>query len=226
MINKSGADSIIACLIGSVIGCFLIYVINKCQLNKDSSKLVRLSLYLTFLVLLIQILETYISSFFLLETPKILIIIPSVILCTYAAFKSIDILRNSSNILFIISFFLYAFAVFSLFIYFKTDNIMPLFTHRFRTIIESSLIFAFSSALPNILIADQMTPKEHVINYFITSIFISLICLIIIGVLTPNVAKLYRFPEYITLKELNSLNLLKTSKTLSLLCGILIFSIL
>lgn len=202
MINKSGADSIIACLIGSIIGCLLIYIINKCNLNKDSSKLIRLSLYLTFLVLLIQILETYISSFFLVKTPKLLIVIPSVILCTYASFKSIDILRNSSNILFIISFGLYAFAVFALFAYFKTDNIMPFFTHRFNTIFESALIFAFSSAMPNILIADQMTPKEHVINYFITSIFISLICLLIIGVLTPNVAKLYRFPEYITLKRI------------------------
>lgn len=210
IINISGTDAIISSLLGILIGSFLIYIMKKLNINNTSNKYFLLLIYINFIIISIVILEVFINSFFLISTPKIIIIIPTIVLCIYSSFKSIKQLNNTGLILFFICFSLSILTILSLYLYFDINNIFPLFTSKTINIIKSSFIFATLSSIPNILVLNtKITTKEHIKYYIYTTLFNTLICLIVICCLTLNVAKIYSFPEYMILKRIKLLEFIE-----------------
>ena len=49
LFNESGSDSIIACILGTMLGCLFITFINKMKFNKDNFKLIQFIIYIYFL---------------------------------------------------------------------------------------------------------------------------------------------------------------------------------
>lgn len=201
--NQSGSDAIISCILGSLLGVGLIFLINKMKFSKDNFKLIQLIIYIYFLILACLVLETFIGSFFLLTTPKLMIIAPSLILCLYASFKSMKTIKRTTFLLIFLSLTIFGIAAISLGNFFTFDNITPLFTHSTKSIFKSALVFASLSAAPNILLKEENIKLSKHIKYYLFSCLIhTLVCIITIGALTPNVAKMYSFPEYMVLKRI------------------------
>ncbi|MBQ6841074.1 MAG: GerAB/ArcD/ProY family transporter [Bacilli bacterium] len=203
LFNQSGSDAIIACLLGTLLGIGLIWFINKMNFSKDNFKIIQLIIYIYLLVLSIMVLEAFISSFFLTTTPKLLIIAPSIILCLYASFKKMKTIKRTTFLLFFLSITIFSIAALSLGNFFTISNITPLFTHKTTNILKSAVVFASLSACPNILLKEENIKLSKHIGYYIFSCIIhTLVCTIILGSLTPNVAQIYSFPEYMVLKRI------------------------
>ena len=203
MLNLSGSDSILSCIIGITIGLIIIYLINKMNFNKDKFKLIQICFYLFLITLSITTIETYINQFLLTNTPKIIVIIPAIILCLYTSFKNINSIKRTSFILIIISIFLFILMNILLTSYIDINNILPIFNNKITNIFKSSLIFGVLSSTPNILLKEENIPlKKHLKYYLIVSLLNTFICFLIISILTTNVAKLYSFPEYMILKRI------------------------
>lgn len=203
MFNTSENDSIIAALIGSLLGAIIICIFHKLKRNNPFSKAIEVIICLFFLTSIIMILSTFINSFLLFKTPKILIIAPTIVLCTYAALKGKETITNTSNILIFISITTLLLISISLTKYISIQNVLPLGVHKPQNILLSSFYFAILSAAPNILvISDDLPLKKH-LKYYLFTVFVnSIICFIILSSLTPKVAKLYSFPEYMVLKRI------------------------
>lgn len=203
LFNQCGSDAIISCVLGSILGCALIFLINKMQFNENNYKIIQLIIYIYFLLLSIMILESFISSFFLKSTPKIIIIAPSLLLCLYTSFKKMDTIKRSTFLLVFLGITIFLIAAISLGSFFTISNITPLFTSKVSSIFKSSIIFASLSACPHILLKEENIPiKKHIKYYLVSCLVHTLVCICILGTLTPNVAKIYSFPEYMVLKRI------------------------
>lgn len=201
--NLCGTDSILACLLGTLIGIAFIYILSKTKLNSKISIVFLILLYIYFITDSILILESFINSFFLIQTPRIIIIAPTICLCLWASYKNIKVIRKTSLMLLYLSFMLLVIPFISMANIFSFDNILPLFNHSTMSIFKAAFAFAIISAAPNaLLIEEKINTKKHIIFYIITALINSIICFYIIGVLKPNLVKIYSFPEYMVLKRI------------------------
>jgi len=203
LFNQSGSDAIISCLLGTLLGIFFIHLIHKMKFSKDNFKIIQLIIYFYFLVLAVMVLETFIGSFFLTTTPKIIIIAPSLILCFYAAAKKMITIKRTTFLLLFLSIGIFSLAAISLGNFFTIDNIAPLFIHKTSSIFKSAFIFAILSASPHLLLkGENINFSCHLKGYLFSCLIHTLVCIVILGALTPNVAKIYSFPEYMVLKRI------------------------
>jgi len=200
----TATDSILSCILGTIIGILFIILINKINIESSFYKILSLILYIYFIVISLLILESFINHFFLYTTPKIVIILPSFLLCLYATFKNFKSMQRTSFILVFISFSLFLVAFLSLmFSYFKIENLQPMLVSKPLNIAQGTFIFASLSAMPNILLKNEnISLKKHILYYLLICIMNIIICITIIGVLTPDLAKMYSFPEYMVLKRI------------------------
>ena len=112
-------------------------------------------------------------------------------------------IKRTTFLLFFLSIGIFGVAAISLGNFFTLDNITPLFTHKTSSIFKSALVFASLSACPNILLKEENIPlNSHIKAYLFSCLIHTLVCIIVLGALTPNVAKMYSFPEYMVLKRI------------------------
>lgn len=214
--SMSGKDSIISSILGMLIGIICIVIIHFIKFN-NSNKYLRLITYLLFLVISFSSLENFATSFLLTRTPKIIIITPAIILCLYAAFKNINVLKKSSFIFIILSIISIFITMLLLTKYISISNITPLFTENISNILKSSFIFGVLSSFPNILLKEENIPlKKHILFYIITMIISILIGLFTLSALSINVAKSYSFPEYMVLKRIKILEFIENVENISI----------
>lgn len=210
IISPTKSDAIICFILGNIIGIFFIYLLNKAKLDNKFYKLLKIILYILFIVISTYTIEIFINDFFLLETPKGIIIATSIILCLYASKKDYKVIKYTSVILFILSIFTLGITFISLLNYIKLGSLTPFFTSKITPILKGSLIYASLSTIPHILINDDKLPlKKHIKCYLFSSLICSIVGFLELSVLTPEVAKIYRFPEYILLKRIRLFNFIE-----------------
>lgn len=218
MFNYVENDSLIACLLGTIFGLFIIVLINKMNLNNNFFKIILFLTYLFFIIIVFATFETYTDSFLLTNTPKIIAIIPAFLVSLYASFKSINTTKRVSFIFLIISILSIGLILLMLSSYLNIENVLPLFVHKKTSILKASFTFGVLSAFPNILLKEEKIPlKKHLIYYLITSFINLIICYFILSVLTPYVAKIYSFPEYMVLKRIMIFDFVENVENLSAL---------
>ena len=216
--NLSGSDSIFAGFIGTIIGIIIIILIHKMNFELSFFRLIQIIIYLFFIVFSLTTIETYVSSFLLTKTPKILIIIPAVLICLYASFKDIKTLRRASFIFICLSITSFAIIISMLSSYFCFNNLLPFFTTKMSNILKASLTFGILSAFPNIILKEEnIKLSKHILYYIITTIFYMIICTFTLATLTPEVAKIYSFPEYMVLKRIKFFGFIENVENLSAL---------
>lgn len=219
LISKGGPDAIIACILGTILGCLFTTLINKAPLKSKIYRYIKIILYMLFLCIGTFVLEIFINDFFLIKTPKWFIITPSIILCIYTSFKEMTTFKYTSFILFFLSLFLIFIVMLCCLNIFDTNNLQPLFTSKVPSLFRSSLIFATVSATPQILVKDENIPlKKHLLYYLFTAGILIIVCVFILGVLSADVARVYRFPEYIVLKRIKIFNTIENIE--NILCSI------
>ena len=199
-----GQNAIIAGLLGTLIGVLFIYIFSKIKLN-NKTKFFELLLYIVFIEIAFIILTNFVSSFFLTRTPKIVITIPTILLCIYASTKKTEVLKNLSPILTFLSLLIIIFILLSLIKYLEISNILPLFNFKNKKMIQAIFLYSVITTSPLILLNDEenISSKEYIISYIFPNIIILLVLFFTIGVLGQNLIKIYSFPEYMTLKKIS-----------------------
>lgn len=216
---KSSKDSYIGASIGILIGVlytfFYAHIIKlkEKQELKDIFKkdriigfLSRILLLLASIIILIYVLVIYkifVVSFLLVNSPELFVTIPFIILTTYCAFKGLTVTSRVASSLLPISLTLFLIIVLSLIGFVETTNFMPILTAKPLSMIETAITFAGISAMPNILTLHiKGDVKGYTRMYIFASITLVVTAFFIEGVLGEALVGVFRFPEYMMLKQI------------------------
>ena len=232
LFKNVGKDAWICILLGSILGVGIIYLYHliKKYLQKESLKeklkntfigkillFLLILFYLYIIVIILILLPMFVNSFYLLYTPKILVVIPFMILAIYVANKGKTTLSNLSSLLFIFSILIVALYFLLLTKYYNFSNLIPILTVKTDNLLLATLIYASITTIPNILIINypENNFKDDLKNYIYATISILVITLGIILALGEPLLKIYSFPEYDVLKQIKILDFIENVENLS-----------
>ena len=92
---------------------------------------------------------------------------------------------------------------------------LPLITTKKYSLIKSSFYFSIFTVIPNSLLFDiKIDLKNHLKSYVISSLVSLFIGIFIIYVLGPYLIKVFRFPEYMVLKQIKVFNFIEKIENL------------
>ena len=219
LFSISSKDCYIGALLGLLIGFVIIYLYSKfLELKKKrnlkeilkQNKILGIFVYLILIIasyiLLIYslvIYKVFVASFMLIKTPEILLLIPIVIFGTYGAFKGLTVINRVAESLIPIALGLAAFAFLGIVGLFDTSNFLPILTTTPTNFFKTAITFAGISTFPNLLtIHYQEKPKYMLTTYSLTCLLIIATIIYVNGILGEEIVHIYRFPEYMVLKQL------------------------
>ena len=219
MLNASGPDTLIASILGIILGFIFITIYYQIYQKKNPLKLNFLNKILLLLLVIVILndglfcLTTLISSFYLIKTPPFLIAIFLTIVIYIATKKGLNTFARVAELLMPYAVLLIFIKTLSFFPMIKIDNFYPILNESIPHILKSILIMAALTSVPQVLLLstpkEQLTFKEYSIGYLLGSISILLLIIPIIGVFGFPLARIYRSPEYMILKKLNLINFLE-----------------
>lgn len=224
--NTSSFDSWIAMIIGSVIGLVIVVISNKFGFNKVKSYILNshlklpsriiFTLFFSFIVFVnITILRVFTTSFYLTKTPGWFIIIPFLLLCVYNSSKGIKTIAKEAQILMPISIVFIVLNMLGVCSDGNLDNFLPILYNPMSNILISSLYFAIFTAIPPLILFDtKISIKDNIKGYLLSAFILIFVGIIIIFVLGPNLIQIYRFPEYMVLKQLKLFNFVEKIENL------------
>lgn len=153
---------------------------------------------------------------------KILIILPVI----YIADKNIKVISKVSQMISIIIIAIFFISCIGLIFSVKLDNIFPIMVDGVKPILKSSFIYTVFSFAPLLLLLiipkkryedKNFNYKKMFLPYVITSILIAIIILMVIFVFGINLTLIYRYPEYVVLREVSLFTIIeRVEKILSL----------
>lgn len=197
-----GTNALISFIFGILLGICFVFIYSKIKLNKKT-KVFEILLYMFFILLSSIIITTFISSFFLNKTPKIFIILPSILLCYYISTKDKDVMKYLALALTFFSIITITLNFFALLPHMEIKNILPLFTFKNKNMIKSILFYAIVSTCPLLLLNDEdYSTKDYITSYIITNIITLIICFAIVSILGRSLINMYSYPEYMVLKKI------------------------
>ncbi len=210
---QSGKDAYFGAILGLFLGLIIIYFysdIKSKSLNDLYNmglmgKIARILMFIISYIILIYTLVLYclfVISFLLVNSTILYVIIPFVIIGFYLASKEITIISRVANILMPISVLFSIIILFGLGSFFETTNFLPILTNSPKSFFMTAFTFAGISSFPNILTLHLNDTKNNMKGYILASILI-IICIICInGVFGESLTKIFRFPEYMVLKQI------------------------
>lgn len=203
-------SAIISILLGTFIGSLILLFLSKLSFNKTNKFRKIVMIILLYFMLIIGLVEftTLISSIYLIDLKKYFIMFPTLLLLIYMNTKDIGVHMKVSNILFIISLFIFIIAFLALVPKVDYLNLLPLFNTSFKNILFTSLEFSLFSVVPNILYGylDYNNSKKLIKNYLISNLFLALVIVVTQGILSVELVKMFKYPEYIVLKKISLLD--------------------
>lgn len=228
--NLNNKNSYLCIILGSIIGICIIYLysfLKKYTNNNLHKKLkestigkifniILLFIYIYILCITLLTISTFINSFYLIKTPKLVIIIPLILISLYINFKENQVLINLGNLAYYFSLIIVIIFTLLLLPYCKLNEILPIFNYSNISILKGSIIYASISSIPLILVNDYDKTFKNTFKYYMIASFISLT--IVIGTtlaLGNNLLNVYRFPEYAVLKQINYLDFIENIENIS-----------
>lgn len=222
LFNISGKDAWIAIIIGSLIGLFIISlitylsksnIIDSLKKNSVFNMLIKVTYFIFIAIVLITVfssLTSLVTTFFLPNTPALMISIPFVILLLMLGERGMKILTRVALILFAVSFTINIIKTLLLIRYSDISLFLPVLTTNIKDLFLASAIYGLLSTAPIVmLINEKSSYKENIKNY----LFCSFISLIIIGsilsVLGAELAATFSYPEYVVLRKIKFFNFLE-----------------
>ena len=242
IINKTMNASIISTIIGFILSLLISHIILKFininsnltftqNVNKLFPKLGKIINTLTIIsslsayILITYRLSTFLSNNYLINTPKYLISLLTLILTFYISIKGTNALIRISYITFFITIINFLFDAINLIPQINIDNYIPLIDTNIKQILTSSIIFALYFSIPIIYI--NVVPlnicqnkNDFKKNYYImiTLSFIIIITSIItcIGVSSSKLLGLFDYPIYSSLKKIKLFNTIDSLENISI----------
>lgn len=202
MIRDVGSDVWISMIIGTILGLFIIFLFKK--LPNKSNKYCSLIINTIFLLLGTLIFNKLIGSIYLSKTPNLIIMIPGYALLIYTVYKGKEALFKTSSILIIVFMLLFLIAALVLIPSINIDYFLPIKTNSFSKIILSGVDMALLSTTPLVLLPNAKE-KLNYKNYLLASVTIYIIIICTLGNLGVDIAKIYRYPEYMVFKKISLL---------------------
>lgn len=224
IIGITKQDSFLAFSVGTLIGLFCIFLINKIQKYKGDKTLdevlremkgigifIRILLLLFAIVLLnegLTFMQLFASSFFLVKTPIFFISLPLVFLLIRIAKNGIKTTFRVAACLFPVSLLLTLLSLVALCGYIDIGNINPLFVTKPLSFMKAVFYYTSLSVAPSIFMLVTQNSKSTG-SYLLGSFTLIAKMFLIIAIVGPLLATIYRFPEYIILKEIKILNFIE-----------------
>jgi len=219
LFNISNKDCYIGAILGLCLGFIIVYLYSKfldlkkkrnikeiLKQNKILGFIVYLLLIITSYILLVYALVIYkvfVASFMLIKTPEIYLLVPIVLFGAYGAFKGLMVINRVAESLLPISIGLAIFTFLGIAGLFESSNFLPILTTTPSNFFKTALTFAGISAFPNILtIHYHEKPKYMLTTYAVSCLLIIATIIYINGILGEELVHIYRFPEYMVLKQL------------------------
>lgn len=202
MIRDVGSDVWISMIIGTILGLFIIFLFKK--LPNKSNKYCSLIINTIFLLLGTLIFNKLVGSIYLSKTPNLIIMIPGYALLIYTVYKGKEALFKTSSILIIVFMLLFLVAALVLIPSINIDYFLPIKTNSFSKIILSGVDMALLSTTP-LLLLPNAKEKLNYKNYLLASVTIYIIIICTLGNLGVDIAKIYRYPEYMVFKKISLL---------------------
>ncbi len=217
-------DSLFSFLVGTVLSLPFILMINKINKEKRNQSLSDYLKEMKFLGVIIRILflifgilllseslvfmQLFVSSFVLIKTPLFFISLPMILILIKLSLSKKDVLFRVSACLFPISLFLTLISLLGLSSYASLDNLKPFFVSDVLSFIQSVFYYMSLSISPSVLMLIT-TNEKNVKSYLLGSFTLIAKLFLILAIIGPILARLYRFPEYIILKEIKLLNFIE-----------------
>lgn len=234
LLRKSNNEVLVSMLIGSLIGIIPvlmylkinshlenlnIYEKNKKMFGKIIGNIINMFIILIYIIMLtisLRAIAVFVTSKYLQDTPfyfvTALILITSLIIC----YKGVETLTRISQICFIASIIFMVIIEIFLLQYIQIDNILPIFTDNYLVnIIDGAIYHATTTSLLIMLLlpinkskvknSDKYN-KAIIISYIIASLILLIVMFFVVSCLGYDMAKLFRYPEYILLKKIGISN--------------------
>lgn len=209
IINDAGAYYWISIILGILLGLILNQIYKSLSNVKVLNKIISIIL----LVYCFYSLTSAVSTLYLNQTPKIIILGALLLVVIYSRSKTEYTILKLANIFFIINISLFIFTILSLVPFINYQNFE--FTNNFSIfkILSSAIYFGFLSTLPYITVPDFKKSYNSKI-YLLSTIYTLILFTLIIGILGVPVASIYKYPEYIIFKKISILNVIENIQNL------------
>ena len=154
--------------------------------------------------------KTFVSSFLLSTTPVFMILLPWLILLFYAAWGGLSMIHKLATSLLPLSIVLSLLSIISIFGNFDYYNFLPILTAKPMNMFMTIISFAGISAFPGILSLHFNSNVNHYVKYYLLSAILVVIAILCInGVFGEVLVNVFRFPEYMVLKQVKFLDFIE-----------------
>ena len=205
LIDISKNNFLFVCLLGTLLGYFLLYLIYK---KGSINKLLCILISISILLLNFLVNNTLTGTYLLLNTPALFIMLMFVVVLLYGSFKELKIIGRVSEICVPCSIFVFIMGPIALMSLVKFDNMLPFFDTSIIDFIRGILLFTGASLLPNLLLInykDKLKFKDVGLGYLLGCIGLLIIAFFILNIYGSQFASIVRFPEYLILKKIQFL---------------------
>lgn len=203
-------DAWIASLLGVLLGSLFIWFFQKFKENHAFTNILQKSIFFLFnffvFTQILFIFETFCSSFYLIKSPHIYILLPLIFIIYRITKNGFSTITKVSDVLLPISLLLVLFISLGLIKNMNFDYFLPVLTEDTFSILQGTIYFAIYSTAPFFLLWNEKTEKNLLKPYLLSSLTVFLAAIIITAVLGPNLTQIYRYPEYMTLKKIKLFN--------------------
>lgn len=203
-------SAIFSIILGTIFGTLILFILNKLSFYKCNGLRRFIMFIIIYILLVIGLTEftTLISSIYLIDIKKYILMLPTLAVILYMNSKSIEVHYKVSSMLYSVSFTIFTIAFFSLAPQIDYLNLLPLFNVSFKKILFTSLEFALFSVVPNILLGGLDIKKDNKIikKYLMSNLLLSLMILVTQGILSVELVRMFKYPEYIVLKKIRLLD--------------------
>lgn len=206
IIKQAESDIWLVVILGTIIGLGITYIIKKLPSTENPL----LSTIYSFIALFIAnlLITKLVTSLYLSFTPNIAVMLPGLLLVSYAAIKGKETIFRSSIFLLVMFLILFIFSALTLTPAIKIDHFLPLLTKPVKNILSASLNFAIFSTTP-LLILPNIKEKLNYKTYLLSCLTLFFIIICTYGNLGNEIAKIYRYPEYMVFKKISVLNIIE-----------------
>lgn len=203
-------SAIFSIILGTIFGTIILFILNKLSFYKCNGIRKLIMFIIIYILLVIGLTEftTLISSIYLIDIKKYILMLPTLAVILYMNSKSIEVHYKVSSMLYSVSFTIFIVSFFSLAPKIDYLNLLPLFNVSLKKILFTSLEFTLFSVVPNILLGGLDIKKDNKIikRYLMSNLLLSLVILLTQGILSIELVRMFKFPEYIVLKKISLLD--------------------
>ena len=203
-------SAIFSIILGTIFGTIILFILNKLSFYKCNGIRKLIMFIIIYILLVIGLTEftTLISSIYLIDIKKYILMLPTLAVILYMNSKSIEVHYKVSSMLYSVSFTIFIISFFSLAPKIDYLNLLPLFNVSLKKILFTSLEFTLFSVVPNILLGGLDIKKDNKIikRYLVSNLLLSLMILVTQGILSVELVRMFKYPEYIVLKKISLLD--------------------